>query len=129
MVRGRTRCHRRAQGASFSGGAITIVSWADRTAALDGAGLLVNTTTLGMTGEESLDIHLSPLPAEAVVTDIVYTPLTTPLLKDAAERGNPTVDGLGMLLHQARPGFHQWFGAEPAVTDALRAHVLGGLER
>lgn len=111
------------------GGAITVVSWADRTAALEGAGLLVNTTTLGMTGEESLEIHLSPLPAEAVVTDIVYTPLTTPLLKDAAGRGNPTVDGLGMLLHQARPGFHQWFGAEPAVTDALRAHVLGGLER
>ncbi|MCH7935847.1 MAG: shikimate dehydrogenase [Proteobacteria bacterium] len=111
------------------GGAITVVSWAERMAALEGAGLLVNTTTLGMTGEESLEISLSSLPADAVVTDIVYTPLTTPLLKDAAGRGNPTVDGLGMLLHQARPGFHQWFGAEPAVTDALRAHVLGGLER
>ncbi len=110
------------------GGAITIVSWADRTVALEDAGLLVNTTTLGMTGEESLEIPLSSLPAEAIVTDIVYAPLTTPLLKDAAGRGNPTVDGLGMLLHQARPGFHQWFGAEPAVTDALRAHVLGGLE-
>ncbi|MAF96159.1 MAG: shikimate dehydrogenase [Rhodospirillaceae bacterium] len=111
------------------GGAITVVSWADRTAALEGAGLLVNTTTLGMTGEESLEIHLSLLPAEAIVTDIVYIPLTTPLLKNAAERGNPTVDGLGMLLYQARPGFHQWFGAEPAVTEALRAHVLEGLER
>ena len=111
------------------GGAIAVVSWADRTAALEGAGLLVNTTTLGMTGEESLEIHLSLLPAEAIVTDIVYIPLTTPLLKNAAERGNPTVDGLGMLLYQARPGFHQWFGAEPAVTEALRAHVLEGLER
>ncbi len=110
------------------GGAIIVVPWADRTAALEGAGLLVNTTTLGMTGEESLEIHLSPLPADAIVTDIVYAPLTTPLLKDAAGRGNPTVDGLGMLLHQARPGFHQWFGAAPAVTDALRAHVLEGLE-
>ena len=111
------------------GGAITVVPWADRSAALEGAGLLVNTTTLGMTGEEPLEIHLSPLPAEAIVTDIVYAPLTTPLLKDAAGRGNPTVDGLGMLLHQARPGFHQWFGTAPAVTDALREHVLEGLER
>ena len=110
------------------GGAIVVVPWSDRTKALEGAGLLVNTTTLGMTGEEPLEIHLSPLPADAIVTDIVYAPLITPLLKDAAGRGNPTVDGLGMLLHQARPGFHQWFGAEPAVTDALREHVLEGLE-
>ena len=111
------------------GGAIIVVPWADRTKALEGAGLLVNTTTLGMTDEEPLEIDLSPLPAKAVVTDIVYAPLTTPLLKDAAGRGNLTVDGLGMLLHQARPGFDQWFGAEPVVTDALRAHVLEGLER
>ena len=111
------------------GGAIIVVPWADRTKVLEGAGLLVNTTTLGMTDEEPLEIDLSPLPAKAVVTDIVYAPLTTPLLKDAAGRGNLTVDGLGMLLHQARPGFDQWFGAEPVVTDALRAHVLEGLER
>ena len=111
------------------GGAIIVVPWADRTKALEGAGLLVNTTTLGMTDIEPLEIDLSPLPAKAVVTDIVYAPLTTPLLKDAAGRGNLTVDGLGMLLHQARPGFDQWFGAEPVVTDALRAHVLEGLER
>ena len=71
------------------GGAITVVPWADRTEALEGAGLLVNTTALGMTGEESLEIHLAPLPAGAVVTDIVYAPLTTALLKDAAGRGNP----------------------------------------
>ena len=109
------------------GGAITVVPWADRTEALEGTGLLVNTTALGMTGEESLEIHLAPLPAGAVVTDIVYAPLTTALLKDAAGRGNLTVDGLGMLLHQARPGFQRWFGVEPAVTDALRAHVLEGL--
>ena len=111
------------------GGAIIVVPWADRTKALEGAGLLVNTTTLGMTDKEPLEIDLSPLPAKAVVTDIVYAPLTTPLLKDAAGRGNLTVDGLGMLLHQARPGFDQWFGAEPVVTDALRAHVLEGQER
>jgi shikimate dehydrogenase len=111
------------------GGAIIVVPWADRTKALEGAGLLVNTTTLGMTDEEPLEIDLSPLPATAVVTDIVYAPLTTPLLKDAAGRGNLTVDGLGMLLHQARPGFDQWFGAKSVVTDALRAYVLEGLER
>ena len=111
------------------GGAIIVVPWADRTKVLEGAGLLVNTTILGMTDKEPLEINLSPLPAKAVVTDIVYAPLTTPLLKDAADRGNLTVDGLGMLLHQARPGFDQWFGADPVVTDELRAHVLEGLER
>ena len=111
------------------GGTIIVVPWADRTKVLEGAGLLVNTTTLGMTDKKPLEIDLSPLPAKAVVTDIVYAPLTTLLLKDAAGRGNLTVDGLGMLLHQARPGFDQWFGAEPVVTDALRAHVLEGLER
>ena len=110
------------------GGAITVVPWDDRVAALSDAGILVNTTTLGMEGEESLEIDLDPLPPQAVVTDIVYAPLETPLLQQAAKRGNPTVDGLGMLLHQARPGFRQWFGVEPTVTDALRAHVLDGLE-
>lgn len=110
------------------GGRITVVPWEDRVAALGDAAILVNTTTLGMEGEEPLDLDLDPLPTQAVVTDIVYAPLETPLLQQAKKRGNPTVDGLGMLLHQARPGFRQWFGVEPAVTDALRAHVLDGLE-
>lgn len=110
------------------GGRITVVPWEDRVAALGDAAILVNTTTLGMEGEEPLDLDLGPLPTQAVVTDIVYAPLETPLLQQAKKRGNPTVDGLGMLLHQARPGFRQWFGVEPAVTDALRAHVLDGLE-
>ena len=110
------------------GGAITVVPWEDRVAVLSDAAILVNTTTLGMEGEEPLEIDLGPLPPQAVVTDIVYAPLETPLLKQAAERGNPTVDGLGMLLHQARSGFRQWFGVEPVVTEALRAHVLDGLE-
>ncbi len=110
------------------GGAITVVPWDDRVAALSDAAILVNTTTLGMEGEDPLEIDLDLLPPEAVVTDIVYAPLETPLLQQAAKRGNPTVDGLGMLLHQARPGFRQWFGVDPAVTDALRAHVLDGLE-
>ncbi len=106
---------------------IHMVAWEARGDALDGAGLLVNTTTLGMTGAPSLDIALDALPSDAVVTDIVYAPLETPLLAAARARGNPCVDGLGMLLHQARPGFAAWFGREPDVTEALRAFVLEDL--
>ncbi len=98
--------------------------WAERAAALDGIGLLINTTSLGMTGKEPLDLDLAALPATALVTDIVYNPLETPLLAAARERGNPVVDGLGMLLHQARPGFESWFGVAPKVTAELRAFVL-----
>ncbi len=111
------------------GGAINIVPWEDREKALGNAALVVNTTTLGMAGEQPLELNLGALPREAVITDIVYTPLTTPLLKEGANRGNPTVDGLGMLLHQARSGFSQWFGIEPVVDEALRAFVLEGLEK
>lgn len=110
------------------GGPIEIVSWAERESALDGARLLTNTTTLGMAGNPPLDLALERLPPEAAVTDIVYAPLRTPLLVAAAARGNPTVDGLGMLLHQARPGFAAWFGVEPEVTDEMRAFVLAGME-
>jgi shikimate dehydrogenase len=105
---------------------VRVVAWAEREAALDGAGLLVNTTTQGMEGQPPLDLRLDALPRTAVVNDIVYVPLTTPLLAEAGRRGNPVFDGLGMLLHQARPGFAAWFGAEPAVTPALRRAVLGG---
>ena len=110
------------------GGPIEVVSWAERESALDGARLLTNTTTLGMAGNPPLDLALERLPPEAAVTDIVYAPLKTPLLVAAAARGNPTVDGLGMLLHQARPGFAAWFGVEPEVTDDMRAFVLAGME-
>ncbi|MEO5335438.1 MAG: shikimate dehydrogenase [Magnetospirillum sp. WYHS-4] len=110
--------------AATLGGPIRVVDWADRAAALDGAVLLVNTTTLGMKGQPPLDLDLAVLPPEALVTDIVYAPLETPLLAAARARGNPAVDGLGMLLHQARPGFAAWFGREPEVTDELRAFVL-----
>jgi shikimate dehydrogenase len=108
------------------GGPIRVMGWDERVAALDGAALLVNATTRGMAGEPPLDLPLERLPPEAVVNDIVYTPLETPLLAAARARGNKVVDGLGMLLHQARPGFAAWFGVEPKVTDALRAFVLGG---
>jgi len=111
------------------GGTTVVYDWADAAAALDGAGLLVNTTTLGMHGQPPLDLSLDRLPRSAVVDDIVYVPLETPLLRAARARGNPVVDGLGMLLHQARPGFEAWFGVAPTVDDALRAHVLEDLKR
>lgn len=109
------------------GGAITLIGWNNRSSALDGAALLVNTTTLGMAGKPPLDLDLGALPAKAVVNDIVYTPLMTNLLEKARDRSNPIVDGIGMLLHQARPGFRQWFGVEPEVTGDLRDHVLAGV--
>ena len=95
------------------GGAIRRRRWAERAAALAGAALLVNSTTLGMAGQPPLDLDLDQLPRDAVVYDIVYVPLETPLLAAARARGNAAVDGLGMLLHQARPGFAAWFGASP----------------
>ncbi len=109
------------------GGAISIVAWQDLPGALDNAALLVNATTLGMHGKAPLELDLRPLPATALVNDIVYTPLETPLLSAARARGNPVVDGLGMLLHQARPGFAAWFGIEPTVTPELRDFVIAGL--
>jgi len=104
---------------------IEVVSWAARHTATAGAATIVNATSLGMTGNPPLELILDDAPASALVTDIVYAPLETPLLAAARARGLATVDGLGMLLHQARPGFRAWFGADPAVTPALRRAVLG----
>ena len=101
--------------------------WEQRGSALANAALLVNTTSLGMEGQPPLDIDLGKLPENAVVYDIVYVPLETPLLAAARARGNPAIDGLGMLLHQARPGFREWFGTDPTVDQALRDHVLADL--
>ncbi|HMO30442.1 shikimate dehydrogenase [Enterovirga sp.] len=95
----------------------------DLAGALAGTGLLVNTTTLGMKGQPALDIALAPLPADAIVADIVYVPAETPLLAAARSRGLRRVGGLGMLLHQAVPGFESWFGRRPVVDAALRAVV------
>ena len=78
-----------------------------------------------MTGRPPLSLSLSALPKTAMVTDIVYAPLITPLLEMAQQQGFPMIDGLGMLLHQARPGFEAWFGHRPQVDTALRAHILG----
>lgn len=95
-------------------------AWSDAEAALDGAGLLVNTTSLGMAKAGPLDLPLDRLPRDAAVSDIVYVPLETDLLARARARGNVAVDGLGMLLHQAVPGFEKWFGRRPEVTPELR---------
>ena len=100
---------------------------AQRAAALAGAALVVNASALGMTGQPPLDLDLSDLPRSAIVNDIVYVPLETPLLAAARARGHTVVDGIGMLLHQGRPGFQAWFGVDPAVDDDLRAHVLASV--
>ncbi len=120
LNRGRDRAERIA---AEIGGPVTVLDWAARAEALAGAGLLVNTTTLGMVGQPALDIALDELPATAVVYDIVYNPLRPPLLRAAAARGNPVVGGLGMLLHQARPSFAAWFGVMPEITPELRRAV------
>lgn len=102
-------------------------AWEDLEKPLSEADVIVNTTSLGMAGAPPLEIDLAPAKSSALVNDIVYTPLQTPLLKAARARGLTTVDGLGMLLHQARPGFAAWFGQAPEVTDELRALVLKDL--
>lgn len=103
---------------------IRIVSWEKRNEVLSNANLLVNTTVLGMNGQAELDISLDTLPKEALVNDIVYRPLITKLLQEAEARGNIIVDGLGMLLHQAVPGFELWFGKRSEVTEGQRNSIL-----
>ncbi len=103
---------------------IMVVPWEEREAAADGAALIVNTTALGMEGQAPLVFAPEALRSGTVVTDIVYTPLETPLLRAARAQGCIVVDGLGMLLYQAVPGFERWFGRRPEVTQALRDAVL-----
>jgi shikimate dehydrogenase len=105
------------------GAPVRAVPWEARAQALVGAAILVNTTSQGMVGEAPLDLALDALPVSALVVDIVYVPLETPLLAAARARGNRVVDGLGMLLHQARPAFEAWFGIDPKVTPELRALI------
>jgi shikimate dehydrogenase len=108
------------------GSAVQVAGWDETTGLLGGAGLLVNTTTLGMVGQPPLELNLR-CPASMVVADIVYAPLVTGLLASARERGLRTADGLGMLLHQAVRGFQLWFGIKPEVTPELRALVEADL--
>ena len=109
--------------AAHFGRRVNPASWADAPALLSGARLVVNTTTLGMAGQPPLQLDLSGLPADAVVNDIVYVPARTWFLKAARARGLRTAGGLGMLLHQAVPGFERWFGQRPTVSAELRAAV------
>ena len=109
--------------ASEFGAPVKAVPWDQRHAALGGAALLVNTTSQGMHGHAPLDLDLTALPTDALVSDIIYVPLETPLLQAARARGNPTVGGLGMLLNQARPAFEAWFGIAPDITPELRRLV------
>jgi len=111
------------------GSSVTPLDWDDRHRALGGAALLINTTSQGMIGQPALDLSLDALPATALVVDIVYIPLETPLLAAARRRGNPAVDGLGMLLHQACIAWRLWFGLDPEVTPELRATIEATLPR
>ncbi|SCK17637.1 shikimate dehydrogenase [Variovorax sp. HW608] len=102
---------------------VKVVPWSERNAAMAGVSLLVNTTTQGMHGQPPLDVSLDELPRHALVSDAIYIPLETPLLAQAKARGHVAVNGLGMLLNQARPAFHAWFGVLPEITPELRAAV------
>lgn len=102
---------------------LKVFGWDQMERALSGASFVVNTTSLGMTGQPMLDIDLSRLPFDAAVVDIITSPQVTEFLKHAQQKGLKAIDGLGMLLHQARPGFAAWFGKDPEVTDELRRYV------
>lgn len=127
VIVNRTLDRAQALAESLDPGRIGAAAWSALPDLLPEAGLLVNTTSLGMAGQPPLEIDLAPLPLSAAVTDIVYAPLMTALLRQAQFRGHAVVDGLGMLLHQARPGFQAWFGPDPAVTAELHAFVAEGL--
>jgi shikimate dehydrogenase len=105
------------------GSVVTVVPWEQREDALDGIAMLANATSLGSSGKPALDISLDRLPKHAVVGDLIYVPPETPLLAAARKRGNITVNGLGLLLNQARPAFNAWFGVMPEITPALRQAI------
>ena len=111
------------------GAKVKVMEWGEWSRGFAGARLVVNTTSLGMTGKDRLDIALDGLPAEAAVADIVYNPLETELLRTAKARGHRIMGGLGMLMHQAVPAFAAWFGVTPAVTPVLRAEMEKALGR
>jgi shikimate dehydrogenase len=122
-VTNRTRARAEALRADF-GAKITVVDWVLSGNALDDVATVINTTALGMVGKPPFKVSLDGLNKNALVNDLVYTPLRTEFLDAAAARGCATVDGLGMLLHQAAPGFERWFNIRPDVDDAARNAVL-----
>lgn len=107
------------------GARLKVVEWVQAGDVMEDGATVVNTTSLGMTGKPELKVSLEGLQPGSLVTDLVYTPLRTPFLDEAQARGCMTVDGLGMLLHQATPGFERWFGPRPEVTEELRQVILG----
>ncbi|WP_312524606.1 shikimate dehydrogenase [Paracoccus sp. (in: a-proteobacteria)] len=123
-IANRTRLRAEQIRAEF-GARVVVYDWAEAGNMLEGVGTAVNATSLGMDGKAALRVPLDALPSSALATDLVYTPLDTPFLLEARERGCRTVDGLGMLLHQAAPGFERWFGQKPEVDEDLRRAVLG----
>ena len=127
LIANRTRARAEELQRDF-GSRIEVQDWAQAAETVGAADLLINTTSLGMTGQPALDIDLAALPKTAVVTDIVYTPLETDLLRRASARGNATVPGLGMLLHQAVRGFELWFGMRPEVTNELYDLVAADID-
>lgn len=122
-IANRTRPRAEALRSDF-GAKVVVQEWVQASAMLDGCATVVNTTALGMTGKPEFNLSLDHLDPAALVTDLVYTPLKTQFLIEAEDRGCTVVDGLGMLLHQAAPGFERWFGQRPEVDDATRAAVL-----
>ncbi len=126
ILANRTRQKAEELASAFHG--VEVADWDSREEILGNANLLVNTTALGMVGQEELVLDLAKLPSTATVYDIVYNPLMTPLLQQAAQKGCPIVTGIGMLLHQARPGFQGWFGTKslPEVTPELEQLLLQG---
>ena len=123
MISNRTRIRAENLKADF-GAKISVVDWVNSGNMLEGAATVVNTTSLGMVGKQEFRVPLDSLSPKTVVTDIVYAPLQTKLLQEAAEIGCRTVDGLGMLLHQAVPGFDRWFRTRPEVNEKTRAAIL-----
>jgi shikimate dehydrogenase len=119
----RTQARAVALANDFGGGPIQVLPWEQRHDAIEGCAVLVNATNQGMIGQSALDLRLDKLPKTALVSDIIYNPRETPLIVSARQRGNRTVTGLGMLLHQGIPAWKAWFGIEPKVTAELRAKI------
>lgn len=123
-IANRTRARADALRADF-GAKVTVVDWVQSAHTVDDAATVVNTTSLGMVGKPEFNVNLSQINPKALVNDLVYTPIQTEFLTAAAGRGCKTVDGLGMLLHQAAPGFERWFGHRPEVDEETRDTVTG----
>jgi shikimate dehydrogenase len=108
---------------------VVVIDWADRHEALAGSALVVNTTNQGMVGQPPLDLQLQHVDFKAIIADIIYTPLESPLIQDAKALGHRTIGGLGMLLHQVRPAWRMWFGIDPSITPQLRTIVTDDVLR